>query len=102
MNSNNFISKLKPIDKASVRIDLLYIDKYVLREMSEFYKDKEVNLIIESFQIFDHFYGYLPDQDAEFINKISPKIFSIKGINWTVKNIKALALLNWTNIDVRF
>ena len=100
--SDNFIAKLQMIDKASVRIDSLDIDKYVLREMSEFYKEKEVNLIIESLQLDNCNIDHLSDKEAKFINKINPKMLRINENKWTVDNIKALALFNSTNIDVNF
>ena len=50
-NSDIFIANLELIDKASIRIDLLYIDEHVFSEMSEFYRDKEVNFVLECLQI---------------------------------------------------
>ena len=50
-NSDNLVANLELIDKASIRIDLLYIDEHVFSEMIEFYRDKEVNFMLESLQI---------------------------------------------------
>ena len=94
-------ANLKLIGKASVRIDLLRISVYQFRKMSEFYRDKEINLIIETLKISDFKQNNISDEDIEFINKISPKILEIHGNIWTVENIKALVLVNWTKICVR-
>ena len=44
--------------------------------------------------------GILSNKDIKFINKLSPKILRTDGIILTVQNINAIALLNYTNIDV--
>ena len=48
IDSDFLIAKLQMIGKASVRIDLLCIGEDDFRKLIEFYKDKEVSLIIES------------------------------------------------------
>ena len=70
--------------------------------MSEFYRDKESNYMIENLKISDSNINNISDEDIEFINKISPKILEIGGDLWTVENIKSLVLVNCTNIYVWF
>ena len=98
-DSDSLIAKLQLIGKASVRIDSLDIDEDDFRKLIEFYKDKEVNLIIESLVVTSFKKDNISDEEAEFINKISPKMLCINAIKWTVDYIKALALLNCTIID---
>ena len=93
-------ANLKLIGKASVRIDSLWIFEDWFRQMSEFYRDKESNFMIESLNIYYSKQNNISDEDIEFINKISPKILEIKIDLWTVENIKTLGLLNCTKICV--
>ena len=91
-------ANLQLIGKASVRIDLLWISEYQLRKMSEFYRDKEINLMVETLKISYSNQNNISDEDIEFINKISPKKLEIYGDIWTVENIKTFSLLNCTKI----
>ena len=79
-DSDNLIAKLQLIGKASVRIDSLDIDEDDFRKLIEFYKDKEVNLIIESLVVTSFKKDNISDEEAEFINKISPKMLCINAI----------------------
>ena len=70
--------------------------------MIKLYKDKEINWIIETLEIVYLKENYISDEDIECINRIHPKTLKIDGIIWTVKNIKTLGLLNFTNINIDF
>ena len=70
--------------------------------MIKLYKDKEINWIIEILEIVYLKENNISYEDIECINRIHPKTLKIDGIIWTVKNIKALGLLNFTNINVDF
>ena len=94
-------ANLQLIGKASVRIDLLWISEYQLRKMSEFYRDKEINLMVETLKISYSNQNNISNEDIEFINKISPKKLEIYGDIWTVENIKSFVLVNCTNIDLK-
>ena len=96
----NFIANLYLVDKFSIRTDSFEIDKNTFLKMKEFYKDKDVNIIIESIKLY--YRDNISDEDSEFLNKISPKMLTINSIKWSVENIKMLSLLNWTNIDAYF
>ena len=100
--SDSLIANLRLFGKASTRIDLLFISKDVLNEMIGFYTDKEVDLIIENLEISYFYKDNISDEDAEFINKISPKMLTINGNVWTVENIKMLVLINCNNIDAYY
>ena len=89
-NLNFFIVNLQMVGKVSVRIDDLFIDKHVLRKISELYKDKEVNFMLNRLQINNCDFDYISDEEAKFINKINPKMFTIERINLTFENIKTL------------
>ena len=78
------------------------INEDQLGKMSEFYRDKEINFLIENLQISYSNQANISNEDTEFINKINPKLLVIDSTKWTVENIKALPLLNCTNIDVKF
>ena len=97
-----FIANLQLMDKASIRVVFLEISKIVFNGMREFYKDKGVHLTVCFLQIFNFNKDNLSNEDIKFLNKISPKILIIDQIEWTVENIKALALLNCTKIDANF
>ena len=99
-SKDDLVVNLKLIGKASIRVDMLWITVYQFRKMSEFYKDKESNFMIETLKIYYFKQNNISDEDIEFINKISPKILIICGDIWTVENIKALGLLNCTKISV--
>ena len=99
---DNLITNMQKSGKASIIIDLLEINESVFKKLQEFYKDKEVNIILEELKIDYYGYYYISSKDAEFINKISPKNFIIHGEKWTIHNIKALILLNCMNIDADF
>ena len=101
-NSDNLIANLKLIDKASIRIDSLTISFNTLCKMKEFYKNKEINFMLDSLTIHSFNKNNMSDEDIKFLNKISPKILRIHQIKWTVENIKALALLNWADIGSVF
>ena len=70
--------------------------------MSELFRDKEANFNIESLKFFLCENDNIPNEDIEFINKISPKILKMDKIIWTVENIKAVSLLKCTHIEVEF
>ena len=44
----------------------------------------------------------ISDEEIKFINKINPRMLKIHGDVWTVQNIKALGLVNCTNINIKF
>ena len=100
-NLDDLAANLKLIGKASIRVDLLWIFEYQFRKMSEFFRDKESNFMIETLHISYFNQNNISDEDIEFINKISPKILEIDGDIWTVENIKALGLVNCTKINVK-
>ena len=101
-NFNLFIAKLKLIGKASIGINFLIIDRHVLSKMSELYRDREVNFMLNKLKIDNCYFDNISDEEAEFINKINPNIFAIKRIKWAFENIKTFLLLNCTDIDVNF
>ena len=78
------------------------IDKYVLNKIRNFYKYRNINFWPGKLDISYSQKGYISAEEIEFINLMSPKILKIDSIIWTVENIKALALLNCTNVDVKF
>ena len=99
----NIIDNPKLTDKISVRVDFLEIsNKNHFDDMRELYKDKDPNLMIENLQLNYNFKRKRSAQDIELINKISPKILTIERGVWTVENIKDLAFLNCTNVDLQF
>ena len=67
--------------------------------MSEFYRDREVNFMLNRLKIDNCYFDYISDEEAEFINKINPKMLIIERIKRTFQNIKTLFLLNCTEID---
>ena len=87
-------------DKASLRIDLLTMDENNFDDIRELYKDKKPNLMIENLHLKYNFKSKWSTEDIEFINQISPKMLTIKREVWTVENIKDLAFLNCTNVDL--
>ena len=93
-------ANLKLIGKASVRIYSLHISGYQLRKMSEFFRDKEINLMIETLKIYYSKQNNISIEDIEFINKISPKMLKIHGDIWAIENIKSLVLINCTKIHL--
>ena len=99
---DDLAANLQLIGKASIRVDKLIISEYQLRKMSEFYRDKESNLMIETLNISYSKQNNISNEDIEFISKISPKILEIYGDLWTVENIKSLGLVNCTKICVWF
>ena len=100
--SYSMVANLQLIAKTPIRIDFLYIlNKRVLSKMKELCTDKDVNFIIDSLQISYSNKDYISDEDAEFIKKISPKMFTINWNILTVNYIKTLALLNCTNIEAK-
>ena len=99
---DDIIADMKLANKASIRVDILEIYKDNFIKLKELYKDKELNLMIENLQINYDFKNIWLIEDIEFINKISPKMLTIHDFIWTVENIKALTLLNWTNVDLRY
>ena len=54
------------------------IFEYQFRKMSEFYRDKESNFMIETLIFTYYNQNNISDEDIEFINKISPKILEIE------------------------
>ena len=99
---NEITVNLMLASKASLRIDLLRILKCNLNNIIELYKDKDLNLMIKNLQLNYYFENNSCTEDIELINKISPKILTIERGVWTVENIKDLALLNCTNVDLQF
>ena len=95
---DDLAANLHMTGKASIRIDLLWISEYQLRKMSEFFRDKEINLMIETLKISYSNQNNISDEDIEFINKISPKMLKIHGDIWAIENIKSLVLINCTKI----
>ena len=99
---DHLIVNLQLTGKASIKIDSIDINFDNLHKMNDFYKNKEVDFIVEKFKLYYSDQDNISDEDAEFINKISPKILKIKNFMQTVESIKALALLNCINIDTYF
>ena len=99
---NKITDNLELADKASLRIDFLMIDKDHFDEIRKFYKNKDPNLMIKNLQLNYDFENNKSTEDIEFINKISPKMLTIRGDKWTVEKIKALTLLNCENIYLNF
>ena len=99
---NIFTDNLELADKAWLRIDLLMIHKDNFDDIRKLYKDKNPNLMIKKLQLNYDFEHNRSTEDIEFINQISPNLLTIRGDKWIVENIKALALLNWANVDLHF
>ena len=102
MEESHWTQILQLIDKASIRIDSLSISDSNFQIMSEFYRDKNVNFIVDEFKLNYDLNDYVSKEDIEFLNKINPSFLSIDWITWTYENIIAIALLNILNINVRF
>ena len=96
--SNRMFENLKLIDKYSIQVDWLQISVEFLFKMMKSYKDKEVNLKLQSLTIYDWDELYIEDKVVEFINKIETKIIRFQDLKLTSRNIKALAKLNCPNI----
>ena len=77
-NTKEIIEDLWLVDYESFRIDSLRINKYQFDYMREYYKDKQVNLIIQNLELLDNRGDYFSDEAAEFINQISPKVVNIE------------------------
>ena len=97
--SNRMFENLKLIDKYSIQVDWLQISKKFLFKMKKSYKDKEVNLKLQSLKISSGQELYIEDKVIEFINKIDPKIITFQDLKLTSRSIKALAKLNCPNIN---
>ena len=97
--SNRMLEKLKLIDKYSIQVDLLSISTKFLFKMMKSYKDKEVNLKLQSLAISVWQELYIENKVVEFINKIDPKILTFQYLKLASINIKALAKLNCPNIN---
>ena len=75
--------------------------------MMKFYKNKEVNLNLQSLKLSHKLGFYFPlfwefsieDKVVELINKIDPKILTFEDLKLTSKNIEAFAKLNCPNIN---
>ena len=101
-NYDNLITNLKLIGKAWIRVDYMYISDHVFYKLRKLFRDKEINLMIDTFEIFYSNKYNILNEDIEFINKISLKILRIYRIIRTVENIKMLALINCISIDAFF
>ena len=98
---NHFwIENLQMIGKPLVFIDLLKITDNNIVTMNERYKDKHPNFMVDCLELAMNNHANLLNEDIEVINKINPKFIDINGISWSLKNIKALALLSCTNFNV--
>ena len=98
---NKIIYNLELADKLSFKIDLLLINKNHFDDFRKLYKDKDANFKIENLKLY-YCESNISIEDIEFINQISPKMITIQENIRTPKSIKALALLNWTNVDLEF
>ena len=78
---------------------MTYADDFNL--IWEFYKDKDPNFKIKKIKVIE-FIDYLHVEHIKFINKISPNNLEIHINKWTVEEIKALTLINWANVNLRF
>ena len=76
----------------------MYINENELSKLSEFYRDKEVNLIIEKLYIDFYTKDNISDEEFKFINKISLKMLRIKW-NINFENIKTFILFNCMKIE---
>ena len=89
---------LELADKFWIQIDSLVIEQIHFNGLRKLYKDKDPNLMIECLYLDYDFESKGLIEDFEFINKISPKILTIKWNIWTIGNIRSVALLNWANV----
>ena len=99
---NEISENLEMAEKLSIKIDRLIINTNRFDDLKELYKDKDANLIIEYLETDYDFVSKGLIEDFEFINKISPKILTIKWNKWTVESIKALTLINCANFNTKF
>ena len=97
--SNRMFENLKLIDKYSIQVDWLEISTKFLFKMMKSYKDKEVNLKLQSLKISSGQELYIEDKVIEFINKIDPKILAFRNLKLDSINIEAFAMLNCPNIN---
>ena len=96
------IINLQLIGKTFIRLGSLEIIKKAFNEMKEFYKNKEVNFILESLNFCYLHEGYISDEKTKFVNKINLKMLTIYFDIWTIQIMKSLFLLNCINIDANF
>ena len=99
---NEISENLELAEKLSIKIDRLIINTNHFDDLKELYKDKDAILIIEYLETDYDFVSKGLIEDFEFINKISPKILTIKWNIWTVESIKALTLINCANFNTKF
>ena len=71
-----------------------------LSKISEFYRDKEVDFILDTLHIFITIKNSTLHEVADFINQINPKKLKINRKNINFENIKTLVLLNCRKIEV--
>ena len=89
--------------KVSNKIDLLEIDFRQFSIMDQFIKDHNLNLIVDHLCVYNHNITEMVNESYEIANKINPKIISVYYFPlryFTFENIKALPLLNCTNVNV--
>ena len=103
--TNNFKILAENLELAEIfsfEIESLTIEKNHFNDLRKLYKDKDLNLMIESLFLNYVFEHNLSNKKIEFINKLSPNRLLIHKNKWTVGNIKALTLLNCANVDINF
>ena len=71
--------------------------------MDQFIKDHNLNLIVDHLCVKNRYNTKMVNESYEIANKINPKIISVYYFPlhyFTFENIKALPLLNCTNVNV--
>ena len=98
----NTLWNIKLFQKASNKIDLFEINKQQFKEMDVLSKDHNFDLIVDHLCVYNH-YNKMKNKYYEIVNQINPKIISFTNFPFryfTFENIKALPLLNCTNVNV--
>ena len=89
--------------KASNKIDLLEIDIQQFMMMKRIIEYQNLNLIVDHLCVENRYKTKMVNESYEIANKINPKIISVYYFPiryFTFENIKALPLLNCTNVNV--